>query len=181
MSLSPGHRSYERKVTERWVPPYGNRPAMRAIVTGGAGFLGSHLCEELINRGYEVVCVDNLITGSMQNLAQVLDRPEMTFLRQDVSSFVDVPGPVDTIFHLASPASPRDYLEFPIETLRAGSLGTSNCLELARARRARFLLASTSEVYGDPLIHPQTETYWAMSIRSGSAAFTMRPNVSQRP
>ena len=133
---------------------------MRAIVTGGAGFLGSHLCEELINRGNEVVCVDNLITGSMQNLAQVLDRPEMTFLHQDVSSLVDVPGPVDAIFHLASPASPRDYLEFPIQTLRAGSLGTSNCLELARARGARFLLASTSEVYGDPLVHPQTEAYW---------------------
>jgi dTDP-glucose 4,6-dehydratase len=129
-------------------------------VTGGAGFLGSHLCEELINRGHEVVCVDSLISGSMQNLAQVLDRPEMTFLRQDVSSFLDVPGPVDTIFHLASLASPRDYLEFPVETLRAGSLGTNNCLELARARRARFLMASTSEVYGDPLIHPQTEDYW---------------------
>jgi dTDP-glucose 4,6-dehydratase len=96
----------------------------------------------------------------MQNLAQVLDRPEMTFLRQDVSLSVDVPGPVDTIFHLASLASPRDYLEFPIETLHAGSLGTSNCLELARARRARFVMASTSEVYGDPLIHPQTEAYW---------------------
>jgi len=133
---------------------------MRAIVTGGAGFLGSHLCEELIKLGYEVVCVDNLITGSAENLAPILDRPEMTFLRQDVSSFVDVPGPVDTIFHLASLASPRDYLEFPIETLRAGSLGTSNCLELARARQARFVLASTSEVYGDPLIHPQTEAYW---------------------
>jgi dTDP-glucose 4,6-dehydratase len=104
--------------------------------------------------------VDNLITGSMQNLAQVLDRPEMTFLCQDVNSSVDVLGPVDTIFHLASLASPRDYLEFPIETLRAGSLGTNNCLELARAKRARFLMASTSEVYGDPLIHPQTEAYW---------------------
>lgn len=133
---------------------------MRAIVTGGAGFLGSHLCEELINRGHEVVCVDSLITGSTQNLAQVLGRPEMTFLRQDVSSSADVPGPVDTIFHLASLASPRDYVEFPIETLHAGSLGTNNYLELARARRARFVMASTSEVYGDPLIHPQSETYW---------------------
>jgi nucleoside-diphosphate-sugar epimerase len=133
---------------------------MRAVVSGGAGFLGSHLCEELVNRGHEVVCVDNLITGSMQNLAQVLDRPEMTFLRQDVSSPVDVPGPVDTVFHLASLASPRDYLRFPIETLHAGSLGTGNLLELARAKQARFLLASTSEVYGDPLIHPQTEDYW---------------------
>jgi len=133
---------------------------MRAIVTGGAGFLGSHLCEELINRGHEVVCVDSLISGSTQNLAHVLGRPELTFLRQDVSLSVDVPGPVDTIFHLASLASPRDYVEFPIETLHAGSLGTNNCLELARARRARFVMASTSEVYGDPLIHPQTETYW---------------------
>lgn len=133
---------------------------MRAVVTGGAGFLGSHLCDELINRGHEVVCVDNLITGSRQNLAQVLDRPEITFLHQDVSSPVDVPGPVDAVFHLASLASPRDYLQFPIETLHAGSLGTSNLLELARAKRARFLMASTSEVYGDPLIHPQTEAYW---------------------
>jgi nucleoside-diphosphate-sugar epimerase len=133
---------------------------MRAIVTGGAGFLGSHLCEELINRGHEVVCVDSLISGSTRNLAQVLDGPELTFLRQDISSSLDVPGPVDTIFHLASLASPRDYLEFPIETLRAGSSGTSNCLELARAKQARFVLASTSEVYGDPLIHPQAETYW---------------------
>lgn len=133
---------------------------MRAIVTGGAGFLGSHLCEELINRGHEVVCVDSLISGSTQNLARVLGLPEMTLLRQDVSLSVDVPGSVDTIFHLASLASPRDYVEFPIETLHAGSLGTNNCLELARARRARFVMASTSEVYGDPLIHPQAETYW---------------------
>jgi dTDP-glucose 4,6-dehydratase len=133
---------------------------MRAVVTGGAGFLGSHLCEELINRGHEVVCVDNLITGSRQNLAPVLGRPEITFLHQDVSSPVDVPGPVDAVFHLASLASPRDYLQFPIETLHAGSLGTGNLLELARAKRARFLMASTSEVYGDPLVHPQTEAYW---------------------
>ena len=133
---------------------------MRAIVTGGAGFLGSHLCEALINRGHEVVCVDSLVSGSTQNLAQVLGRPEMTFLRQDVSSSLEVRGPVDTIFHLASLASPRDYLAFPIETLRAGSSGTSNGLELARAKQARFVLASTSEVYGDPLVHPQAETYW---------------------
>src|SRR4029077_15673308 len=117
----PGHRGRQEPAgsggkAPRRVPLYGERSAMRAIVTGGAGFLGSHLCEELINRGYEVVCVDSLITGSTQNLAHVLGRPEMTFLRQDVSSFVDVPGPVDTIFHLASLASPRDYVEFPIET-----------------------------------------------------------------
>jgi dTDP-glucose 4,6-dehydratase len=133
---------------------------MRAVVTGGAGFLGSHLCEALINAGHEVVCVDNLISGSTQNLAQVIGRPEMTFRDEDVSSPADVPGPVDTVFHLASLASPRDYLQFPIETLRAGSLGTGNYLELARVKRARFLMASTSEVYGDPRVHPQTETYW---------------------
>jgi len=133
---------------------------MRAVVTGGAGFLGSHLCEALIDAGHEVVCVDNLISGSTQNLARITGRPEMTFLLQDVSSPVDVPGPVDTVFHLASLASPRDYLRFPIETLRAGSLGTGNCLELARVKRARFLMASTSEVYGDPRVHPQPETYW---------------------
>lgn len=133
---------------------------MRAVVTGGAGFLGSHLCEALVNAGHQVVCVDTLISGSMQNLAQVIGRPEMTFRHEDVSSPADVPGPVDTVFHLASLASPRDYLQFPIETLRAGSLGTGNYLELARVKRARFLLASTSEVYGDPLVHPQTETYW---------------------
>ncbi len=133
---------------------------MRAIVTGGAGFLGSHLCERLLGRGDEVVCVDNLLTGSPENLAHLLDQPGMTFLRQDVSALGNVPGHVDAIFHLASSASPRDYLAHPIETLRAGSLGTQNCLELARTKRARFLLASTSEVYGNPQIHPQTEDYW---------------------
>lgn len=133
---------------------------MRAVVTGGAGFLGSHLCEALIDAGHEVVCVDNLSSGSVQNLAQVVGRPEMTFRQEDVSSPADVPGPVDTVFHLASLASPRDYLQFPIETLRAGSLGTGNYLELARVKQARFLMASTSEVYGDPDVHPQTETYW---------------------
>lgn len=133
---------------------------MRVIVTGGAGFLGSHLCERLIDRGDEVVCVDNFITGSVENLAHVLGRPGFSLLCQDVSVSVEVPGAVDSIFHLASPASPRDYLEYPIETLTAGSLGTRNCLELARAKQARFVLASTSEVYGNPQVHPQTEDYW---------------------
>ncbi len=133
---------------------------MRAIVTGGAGFLGSHLCEHLLDQAEEVVCIDNLLTGSPENLAHLLDRPGMTFLRRDVSALGTIPGRVDAIFHLASPASPRDYLAYPIETLRAGSLGTLNCLELARTKRARFLLASTSEVYGDPQVHPQTEDYW---------------------
>ena len=133
---------------------------MRVVVTGGAGFLGSHVCEQLMDRGDDVVCVDNLMTGSVENLAHLLGRPGFSLLRQDVSAFIDVPGPVDSIFHLASPASPRDYLDHPIETLTAGSLGTHNCLELAKAKRARFLLASTSEVYGNPQVHPQTEDYW---------------------
>jgi nucleoside-diphosphate-sugar epimerase len=133
---------------------------MRVIVTGGAGFLGSHLCERLIDRGDEVVCVDNFITGSVENLAHVLGRPGFSLLCQDVSVSVEVPGTVDSIFHLASLASPRAYLRHPIETLTVGSLGTRNCLELARAKRARFVLASTSEVYGNPQVHPQTENYW---------------------
>ena len=133
---------------------------MRVVVTGGAGFLGSHVCEQLMARGDDVVCVDNLMTGSVENLAHLLGRPGFSLLRQDVSAFIDVPGPVDSIFHLASPASPQDYLDHPIETLKVGSLGTHNCRELAKAKRARFLLASTSEVYGNPHIHPQTEDYW---------------------
>jgi dTDP-glucose 4,6-dehydratase len=133
---------------------------MRCVVTGGAGFLGSHLCEWLMDRGDDVVCVDNLITGSAENVARLLGRPGFSLLAQDVSTPIDVPGPVDSIFHLASPASPRAYLRHPIETLTAGSLGTHNCLALAKDKRARFLLASTSEVYGDPQVHPQTEDYW---------------------
>jgi nucleoside-diphosphate-sugar epimerase len=133
---------------------------MRCVVTGGAGFLGSHLCERVMDRGDDVVCVDNLITGSMENLDHLLGRPGFSFLSQDVSTPIDVPGPVDSVFHLASLASPRAYLRHPIETLTAGSLGTRNCLELAKAKRARFLLASTSEVYGNPQVHPQTENYW---------------------
>jgi len=133
---------------------------MRCVVTGGAGFLGSHLCERLMDQGNDVVCVDNLITGSMKNLGHLLGRPGFSFLPQDVSTPIDVPGPADSIFHLASPASPRAYLRHPIEALTAGSLGTRNCLELARAKGARFLLASTSEVYGDPQVHPQPENYW---------------------
>jgi nucleoside-diphosphate-sugar epimerase len=133
---------------------------MRVVVTGGAGFLGSHVCEQLLDRGDDIVCVDNLMTGSMENLGHLIGRPGFCLFRQDVSAFVDVPGPVDSIFHLASPASPRDYLQHPIETLMAGSLGTRNCLELARAKQARFLLASTSEVYGNPQVHPQAEGYW---------------------
>jgi dTDP-glucose 4,6-dehydratase len=132
----------------------------RLVLTGGAGFLGSHLCERLVAEGCEVICVDNLLTGRRENLAPLLERPGFAFVEGDVSERLEVDGPVDAVLHFASPASPRDYLELPIDTLRVGAYGTHNALELARARGARFLLASTSEVYGDPLVSPQPETYW---------------------
>jgi dTDP-glucose 4,6-dehydratase len=132
----------------------------RAVVTGGAGFLGSHLCERLIAEGMAVVCVDNLVTGKRENVAHLDGRSGFEFLLHDVSRPIEVAGPVDFILHFASPASPIDYLELPIQTLKVGSLGTHNALGLAKAKRARYLLASTSEVYGDPLVHPQPETYW---------------------
>lgn len=132
----------------------------RAVVTGGAGFLGSHLCDRLLAEGFEVLCIDDLSTGRPENIAHLLDRPEFSFATADVTLGLDVPGAVDGVFHLASPASPVDYLALPIETLRVGSLGTLNALELARAKGARFLVSSTSETYGDPLVHPQPETYW---------------------
>lgn len=132
----------------------------RVVVTGGAGFLGSHLCRALLDRGDEVVCLDNLVTGSVDNISELFGSAGFTFVVQDVSSYVWVPGPVDWVLHFASPASPRDYLELPIQTLKVGSLGTHNTLGLAKAKGARYLLASTSEVYGDPAVHPQPETYW---------------------
>jgi dTDP-glucose 4,6-dehydratase len=132
----------------------------RAVITGGAGFLGSHLCERLLAEGYQVTCVDNLITGRMDNIAHLLGRPDFEFLQHDVSKPFEIEGRVDCVLHFASPASPIDYLELPIQTLKVGSLGTHNTLGLARAKKARFLLASTSEVYGDPKEHPQKETYW---------------------
>jgi dTDP-glucose 4,6-dehydratase len=133
---------------------------MRVVVTGGAGFLGSHVCERLLDRGDEVVAVDNLCTGSAGNVAGLLGCDGFELVQRDVSDGIDVPGPVDAVMHLASPASPRDYLEMPIETLKVGSLGTLHTLELAREKRARYFLASTSEVYGDPQVHPQREEYW---------------------
>ncbi|HZT65597.1 MAG TPA: UDP-glucuronic acid decarboxylase family protein [Acidimicrobiales bacterium] len=136
------------------------RDIKRVVVTGGAGFIGSHLCRELLERGADVVCVDNLVTGSLDNVGELFARPEFTFVHHNVSDFVHVPGPVDAVLHFASPASPVDYLELPIQTLKVGSLGTHNCLGLAKDKGARFFLASTSEVYGDPLVHPQPETYW---------------------
>jgi len=132
----------------------------RAVVTGGAGFLGSHLCERLIAEGIGVACVDNLITGKRENIAHLEGRADFEFLLHDVSRPIEIPGPVDYVLHFASPASPIDYLELPIQTLKVGSLGTHNSLGLAKAKRARYLLASTSEVYGDPLVHPQPESYW---------------------
>jgi len=131
----------------------------RIVVTGAAGFIGSHLCEALLDRGDSVVGIDNLRTGAMANIAHLRDR-DFEFIRHDVTRYIDVEGPVDYILHFASPASPVDYLELPIQTLKVGSLGTHNALGLAKAKGARFLLASTSEVYGDPLVHPQDESYW---------------------
>ncbi|MGZ8762853.1 MAG: UDP-glucuronic acid decarboxylase family protein [Acidimicrobiia bacterium] len=132
----------------------------RAVVTGGAGFIGSHICRELLGRGWQVVVLDNLLTGRIENIEALLPDPGFTFEHYDVTNYVHVEGPVDAVLHLASPASPQDYLEYPIKTLKVGSLGTHNALGLAKAKSARFLLASTSEVYGDPTVHPQPESYW---------------------
>ena len=131
-----------------------------AVVTGGAGFLGSHLCDELIQSGATVLCVDNLVTGTTDNIEHLIGHPAFRFLRLDVSQDLTVPGPVDVVFHLACPASPRDYARLPLETLHAGAQGTEQALLLAERMGARLLLASTSEVYGDPECHPQPETYW---------------------
>jgi dTDP-glucose 4,6-dehydratase len=136
------------------------RSVRRAVVTGGAGFVGSHLCDRLRGEGVEVVCVDNLLTGSLDNLAGLAGDPGFSLEQRDVSEPFDVAGPVDLVLHLASPASPHDYARHPIETLKAGSHGTLHALELAERKGARFLITSTSEVYGDPLVHPQVETYW---------------------
>ena len=133
---------------------------MRAVLTGGAGFLGSHLCDKLIANGWDVLCVDNLATGSEANIAHYEHNDHFRMLRHDVSRYIDVPGPIDYVLHFASPASPVDYLKLPIPTLKVGALGTHNALGLALAKKAKFFLASTSECYGDPLVSPQPETYW---------------------
>lgn len=132
----------------------------RILITGAAGFLGSHLCDRFIAEGYQVVGMDNLVTGNMANIQHLFPLPDFEFYHHDVSKFVHVSGPLDYILHFASPASPIDYLKMPIQTLKVGSLGTHNLLGLAKEKRARILVASTSEVYGDPLVHPQTEEYW---------------------
>jgi dTDP-glucose 4,6-dehydratase len=131
-----------------------------AVVTGGAGFLGSHLCDRLLTEGYRVTAIDNLITGDTRNVAHLIGREDFRFIKHDVTEYIYIDGDVDSILHFASPASPIDYLKLPIQTLKVGSLGTHKALGLAKAKKARFLLASTSEVYGDPLIHPQPESYW---------------------
>jgi dTDP-glucose 4,6-dehydratase len=133
---------------------------MRILITGAAGFLGSHLCDRFLAEGHEVIGMDNFITGSPDNFAHLVGNPAFTFIQHDVTNFVYVPGPLDGVLHFASPASPVDYLELPIQTLKVGSLGTHKTLGLAKVKGARYLLASTSEVYGDPQVHPQPETYW---------------------
>jgi len=132
----------------------------RVLITGGAGFLGSHLCDRFLADGYEVICMDNLITGDLRNVEHLFSDSDFHFHHQDVTEFIHVPGRLDVVMHFASPASPIDYLELPIQTLKVGSLGTHKALGLAHAKGARFLLASTSECYGDPLVHPQKEDYW---------------------
>ena len=131
-----------------------------SVVTGGAGFLGSHLCERLLNEGHAVICIDNLLTGSLENIEHLFEMKSFRFIQYDVTNFIHVPGDVDYVFHFASPASPIDYLKLPIQTLKVGSLGTHKALGFTKAKNARFLLASTSETYGDPEVHPQVEEYW---------------------
>ena len=132
----------------------------RTLITGGAGFLGSHLCDRMILEGHDVICLDNLVTGRMENVTHLIGQGAFQFIKQDVTEYLDIDGQVDYVLHFASPASPVDYQRFPIQTLKVGSLGTHKALGLAKAKGARFLLASTSEVYGDPLMHPQREDYW---------------------
>ncbi len=132
----------------------------RVLITGGAGFIGSHLCERFLGDGHEVIAVDNLLTGDRDNIAPLFENPGFSFLQQDITNYIYVSGPLDAILHFASPASPVDYLELPIQTLKVGSLGTHKALGLAKEKGARILVASTSECYGDPLVHPQTEDYW---------------------
>jgi len=132
----------------------------RILITGAAGFLGSHLCDRFVKEGYHVIGMDNLITGDMRNIEHLFSLPDFEFFHHDVTKFIHVPGQLDYILHFASPASPIDYLKIPIQTLKVGALGTHNCLGLAKDKKARIMVASTSEVYGDPLVHPQTEEYW---------------------
>lgn len=135
-------------------------PQKRVLITGAAGFLGSHLCDRFIKEGYHVIAMDNLITGDLKNIEHLFKLEQFEFYHHDITKFINIPGQLDYIMHFASPASPIDYLKIPIQTLKVGAMGTHNCLGLAKAKNARILVASTSEVYGDPLVHPQTEEYW---------------------
>jgi len=133
---------------------------MKILITGGAGFIGSHLCDFLIEKGHDVICMDNLITGNLRNIKHLRKNKKFKFVKHNVTKYIKINGKLDYVLHFASPASPIDYLEFPIQTLKVGALGTHNALGLAKDKKAKFLLASTSEVYGDPLVHPQPESYW---------------------
>jgi dTDP-glucose 4,6-dehydratase len=148
------------RAARRFPPRAPGVSVLRAVITGGAGFLGSHLCEYFLERGWDVLCLDNLVTGSEANIAHLARNQKFRFTRHDVSTYIDVPGPVEAVLHFASPASPPDYLKLPIQTMKVGALGTHNSLGLALAKKARFLLASTSECYGDPNVSPQPESYW---------------------
>jgi len=130
------------------------------LITGGAGFIGSHMCEKLLFNGYSVICLDNFVTGSLQNIKSLFKQKDFCFIEYNVSNYIDIPGRIDYVLHCASLASPKDYLDYPIQTLKVGSLGTHNALGLAKKKKAVFLLFSTSEIYGDPLVHPQDESYW---------------------
>lgn len=153
----------------------------RVLITGAAGFLGSHLCDRFIKEGYDVVGMDNLITGDLRNIEHLFKLKEFEFYHHDVSKFIHVPGNLDYILHFASPASPIDYLKIPIQTLKVGALGTHNCLGLAKAKGARMLVASTSEVYGDPLVHPQMKNIGVMSILLDQGGYMMKPRDSWSP
>jgi len=133
---------------------------LKILITGGAGFIGSHLCDAMLGKGHTLTCVDNLITGDVRNIDRFKNNKKFAFLNHDISKYIDIDGDIDYVLHFASPASPVDYLKYPIQTLKVGSLGTHNALGLAKAKGAKFLLASTSETYGDPLVHPQPESYW---------------------
>ncbi|MEJ2247923.1 MAG: GDP-mannose 4,6-dehydratase [Acidobacteriota bacterium] len=153
---------------------------MRIVVTGGAGFLGSHLCDHVLNAGHEVICLDNLLTGSVDNISHLMGHERFRFYKHDVTEYIYIASPVDAVMHFASPASPRDYLELPIQTLKVGALGTHKSIGLAKYKQARFLMASTSETYGDPLVNPQPETYWGnvnpIGLRGVTYGPRMRPN-----
>jgi dTDP-glucose 4,6-dehydratase len=140
---------------------------MRVVITGGAGFIGSHLCERFVGDGHEVVCMDSLLTGKVENIGHLFGKDGFTYIKQDITNYIPVPGPVDAELHFASPASPVDYLRFPNQTQKVGSLGTHKVLGLAKDKGATMLLASTSEIYGDPLVHPQTESYWGNVSTTG--------------